>query len=361
MGKIEKKLSFAVSQMGDRNPEAAKDGRHFDNMPLDWWTTGFWPGILWILYDMTGKEAFKEAAWPWDERLADVLIYGEDFHHDVGFQFLPTAVIKYKLTGDSAARKRGLAAASFLAGRFNPQGDYIVAWNHAANAGKSIIDSCMNLSLLFWAEGEFGDPRFSHIARRHLDMVLKYAVRGDGSVRHILEFDPQTGEFLHALGGQGYSPDSAWSRGQAWAIYGLANAWRYTGNREYLDAARRVAHFFISALPGDYVPYWDFRLPSYDGEPRDSSAAACAASGLIEIARALAVADGKIYLDAAERILSSLTDSYSLFGDPAGEAILRAGTGSRPGNGNVDVPMIYGDYFYVEAIAKLAGWKHYIF
>jgi unsaturated chondroitin disaccharide hydrolase len=358
--KLDKKVDAMTDHIGQKSPHAAT-GLQYDDMPVDWWTSGFWPGILWIMYDMTGKEKYKNAAWDWDQRLADFLLYGEDFHHDVGFQFLPTAVIKYKITQDKKAFQRGIAAANYLAGRFNLKGNFIRAWNWEANMGKAIIDCCMNISLLFWAASVLPDPRYAHIAKTHADMVVKYFLRDDGSVRHIVEFDAETGEYKQTHGGQGYGPDSAWSRGQAWAIYGLANCYKYTGDEKYLNAAKRVAHYFMASLPDDFVPYWDFRLPSFEGEPRDTSAASCAASGLIEIAKNLPKEQSWLYIEGAKKILSSLTNNYSKIDDLEHEAILFSATGNKPGNSNVNVSLIYGDYYYVEAVAKLAGWEKNIF
>jgi unsaturated chondroitin disaccharide hydrolase len=282
----------------------------------------------------------------------------EELHHDVGFQFLSTAVIKYKITGDEDGRRRGLAAANFLAARFNPVGNFIRAWN-ADKYGWSIIDSMLNISILYWAHEVTGDPRYKHIATKHAETTMKYGVREDGSSNHILSFDPETGEFIESIGGQGLSSVSTWSRGNSWALNGFANTYRYTSDPRFLNTAKRVAHYFIAALPEDYVPYWDFRLESLEGMTRDSSAAAIAASGLLELADLVPVGEKRLYADAAERILKSLTEHYTTWNKPEHEAILLHGTGS--GTSFMDVSLIYGDYYYVEAFAKLNGWKHRVY
>lgn len=353
------KVDRMVEQLKGKSPHKTMDGV-YDDMRWDWWTSGFWPGILWIMHEMTGKDNYLQEALPWDERLEQCFVRDNNLHHDVGFQFLPTAVIKYKLTGDQAARRRGLAAANFLAGRFNIKGNFLRAWNQE-KLGWSIIDSSMNLSLLFWAAEEIGDPRFRHIAMAHADTVLKHFIREDGSVCHIVSFNPETGEFIESLGGQGYGPNSAWSRGQAWALHGMANAYRFTKEERYLQAARRVAHYFLAFLPEDLVPYWDYRADNLEGEPRDTSAASCAASGLLEIADFLTGPDADMYRNAAKRITASLTEKYATWNQPEEEGILREGTGNKPGNQNIDVSLIYGDYYYVETLAKLNGWKNRIF
>ena len=348
-------------QMGDKSPHVAKADGVYDDMRHDWWTSGFWPGILWILYDLTGKEEYKEAAWGWDEKFERKMMQDNNFHHDVGFQFLPTAVIKHKLTGDSDALRRGLFAANFLAGRYNLAGRFLRAWNQE-KLGWSIVDSTMNLSLLFWAAETSNDPRFAHIAKAHADTVVEHFIREDGSVRHIINFDPESGEYLGAIGGQGAGPESAWSRGAAWALYGMANAYTYTGEEKYMRASQRVANFFLANLPADDVPHWDFRASEdLENEPRDSSAGACAASGLLELASILPGNEGSVYFRAAERILMSLHHNYATWDLPSHEAILVQATGHKPAGENVDVSLIYGDYFFVEAIAKLNGWKSRIF
>jgi len=358
---LQVKVDRMISQIGSKSPHVAKEDGLYDDMRIDWWTSGFWPGILWILHDLTGGEHYKDAAWNWDEKLEQASVRQNNFHHDVGFQYLPTAVIKHKLTGDAEGLRRGLQAANFLAGRFNLAGKFLRAWNQD-KIGWSIVDSTMNLSILFWASEVTKDPRFAQIAKAHADTVVDKFVRADGSVNHILSFDPATGELIESLGGQGAGPQSAWSRGAAWALHGLANVYRFTGDDRYLRAAQRVAHYFLASLPEDSVAHWDFRAAdSLDAEPRDSSAASCAASGLIELASLLPSAEGSLYRQSAERILLSLTQHYGTWDRPEHEAILLEGTGNKPAGQNVDVSLIYGDYYYVEAIAKLLGWEQRIF
>lgn len=359
MNRLEGKVDRMIEQIGEKSPHFAGPDGVYDDNPLNWWTSGFWPGILWIMYDVTGKEHYKKAAWSWDEKLEPWLLKPEEMHHDVGFQFLATAVIKHLITGDEEARRRGIAAANFLAGRYNPAGRFIRAWN-GDKIGWAIIDCMMNIPLLFWAAQETGDPRYQQIAKAHADMAIEHFIRPDGSAKHIVCFDPKTGEVAEVLGGQGAAPDSAWSRGAAWALHGFAAAYRWTGESRYLETAKRAAHYFLSSLPEDRVPYWDFRLPSFEGEPRDSSAAAIAASGLLEIADAVPELEKRVYRDGALSILKSLTDNYSTWDRPEHQAILTGATGHRPAGKYIDGSLIYADYYYVEAFAKLNGWKHRI-
>lgn len=352
------KADRMLAQIGARSPHATAGGV-YDDMPPDWWTSGFWPGMLWVLYDLTGEARYREAAWPWDERIEACFTADADLHHDVGFQFLLTAALKHRITGDTDARRRGLLAATFLAGRFNLAGRFLRAWNHDLH-GRVIIDSAMNLSLLFWASAETGDPRYRQIATAHAGTLLDHFQRPDGSVHHMLDFDPASGAPLRALAGQGLASESAWSRGQAWAIYGFAAIARETGEERFLEAARRVADFFLGALPLDGLPPWDFHATGLD-EPKDTSAAACAASGMLELARLLGPIQGRVYRWEAASILTALTGQYALWDDPAQQGILRGGTGHRPAGRNVDVSLIYGDYFYLEALAKLRGWERRVF
>ncbi|MEK5417418.1 glycoside hydrolase family 88 protein [Paenibacillus sp. FSL L8-0708] len=359
MGRLDTKVERMVEQIGDKCPHfAGKDGK-FDDIGSDWWTTGFWPGLLWIMHDMTGKDLYKEAAWHWDGTLEEWFVKPTvEMHHDVGFQFLPTAVIKHTITGDEDALRRGIEAANFLAARYNPVGKFIRAWNED-KYGWVIIDCMLNISLLFWASKVTGDPRYKHIAISHAETTMQYGIREDGSTKHIISFDAETGAYLENFGGQGYSAESSWSRGTAWGLYGFINTYRHTGDERFLNTAKRIAHYFISALPEDQVPYWDFRLEDDTRMFRDSSAASIAASGLLELADIVPLGEKSLYANAAERILRSLTENYATWELPEHEAILLHGTGS--GDSFIDVSLIYGDYYYIEAIAKLNGWKHRIF
>ena len=359
--KIQQKVDWMISELNGKCPGATGEDGKYNDTNIDLWTSGFWPGILWVMYDVTGMEKYKTEAWNWDEKLEECTLRENDFIHDVGFQFLNTAVSKYMMTGDLEGKRRGLNAANFLAGRFNLAGNFIRAWKWQGDTGWAIIDCAMNLSLLFWASKESEDPRFKHIAVAHANTILNHFIRPDGSVNHVVEFDPETGEFVRSVGGQGYGPESSWSRGQAWAIYGLANTYRYTGDKRYLDASKKVAHYFISSLPEDHVPYWDFRLPAFDHEPRDTAAASIAASGLFELKELVPVEESAVYENAAIKILDSLTEKYSAFDDDSCEGILRGGTGNKPENFHIDVSLIYGDYFYVEAMAKMKCWQRKIY
>ena len=339
-----KKTSLII---GDKFPSMTEDGKYTCTEETWRWVTGFWPGLLWLLYEETEYKPFEEIALSCEKQMDQSLEEYTNLHHDVGFMWLLTSVKRYKMTGDMEARRRGLIAASHLASRFNCVGNYIVAWNannvNKADArGLSIIDSSMNLPLLYWATEEIGDPRFSHIANAHAKTVLKEFIRDDGSVNHMVEFDPFTGEKIQVRSGQGYSTTSAWSRGASWALHGMALLYKHTKNESYLEASKKVADFFIGELPEDSVPHWDFRAPRDSSTPRDTSGGACAACGLIELAQHLDEKEGEVYLNAARSMVKSMYENYGNW-DNESEGIIRGGTFNYPQGLGIDVSLIYGD------------------
>ncbi|MDD4690509.1 MAG: glycoside hydrolase family 88 protein, partial [Eubacteriales bacterium] len=257
----------------------------------------------------------------------------------------------YRITGDEKAKSRGMHAASLLASRYNIKGNYIRAWNH--NPGWSIIDSMMNLPILYWASENMDDNRFASIARTHADKTAACAVRPDGSVKHIIEYNPETGDEVASHGGQGYDVGTSWTRGQAWAIYGFALSYMHTGKKSYLDTAKKVAHYFLANLGDDYVPVVDFRSPK---EPviYDSSAGVITACGLIEIAKAVGENECELYLKAAIKILRATTEKCADFTEE-NQQLLNYGTSAYHHLESHHMTLIYGDYYYLEALIKLGG------
>jgi unsaturated chondroitin disaccharide hydrolase len=323
----------------------------------DEWTSGFWPGMLLLVYAHTNNRHLLELAAQAESELEQAIIderfYG--LHHDVGFQFFATAVTRYRLTADPVARRRGLLAANLLMGRFNPVGGFLEAWNAKDRRGMIIIDTMMNLPLLYWAAAEFKQPRFRHVADSHARIALRHFIRSEGAVHHIVRFDQQTGQPIEPLGGQGYAPFSCWARGQTWALYGFTMAYRYTGTLEYLTAARQVADHFLSLLPPTLVPPWDFFTPAAEQEPRDSSAGAIAASGLLDLARLLPAGEGESYTLAAFNLLQALHEHCAPEAASGHQGLLLHATGNLPKGLNIDVSLIYGDFYYLEALCKCAG------
>jgi unsaturated chondroitin disaccharide hydrolase len=347
-----KKIDRTSHRIGATFPHVSRQGR-YDATPARAWTSGFWPGLLWLVYRETRDARLAALATACEERLDGPLSDYDSLDHDVGFMWGPTAFARYRLLGHAESRRRFLIAASHLAARFNLRGRFIRAWNWD-KAGGAIIDCLMNLPLLFWASRELNDPRYTLLATAHTDTVVRHFLREDGSCRHIVYFDPHTGDFITAAGGQGYSADSAWARGNAWALYGLALVYKHTHEARFLDAAKRVAEFFVNHLPVDHIPYWDFSAPVNAQTPRDTSAGAIAASGVFEISRLVPSAEAERWRDGACQMARSLYENYGAW-DFDEEGLLVKATGNLPAGNNVEVPLIYGDYFFVELLAKLRG------
>jgi unsaturated chondroitin disaccharide hydrolase len=345
-----------AQRVGGASLHATVDGRYV-YCSADEWTSGFWPGMLLLTYRFTRDPQLLQHAQAAEAELersvTDERLYG--LHHDVGFQFSPTALARYRLSGDAEARRRGFLAANLLMGRFNPAGGFIEAWNSEERRGLVIIDTMMNLPLLFWAAEEFNQPRFRNVALAHAHTAMRTHVRPDGETFHVIRFDQENGTPQAALGGQGYAPDSCWSRGQVWALYGFTLAYRYTREAAFLATAQRVAERFIAALPPIGVPPWDFHAPNTASAPRDSSAGAIAASGLLELAALLPHGEGQRYNQAALDLLAALDAHCGTVGRADQDGLLMHATGHYPTGRNIDVSLIYGDFFYLEALGKLAG------
>lgn len=364
-GKILSKERKVVERNRNKIPYTTVDGVFDDrgSREICWWTNGFWGGMLWQLYHATQEPLYMEAAIENEVRLDANLMNRQGMDHDSGFKWMPTAVAHYRLTGDRAARNRGLLAADSLAGRFNPLGKYIRAWNNwdgnedGSFAGRAIIDCMMNLPLLYWAGAELHDPRFVHIAKMHADTAMKYFIREDGSAKHIIEFDAETGEYLYSVGGQGYAHGSSWTRGQAWAIYGFALSFIHTGEERYLTTSMKVADYFLSCMPESRLIPVDFRQPQ---EPayEDSTAAAIAACGLIELARHAPSGKKAAYENAASELLRTLAEKRCNWDENADNLVEKCTAAYH--DPEHEFSIIYGDYFFIEAIWKLAGKEFFI-
>ncbi len=350
--KIEKKLAVVSKRTAGKIPYTTIDGK-YDNKAENnaaWWTNGFWAGILWHMYSATKDESYKTLAEEQETLLDEVLYNPEATHHDVGFQWSLASVAGYKLTGSEASKRRGLIAAKYLMSRYNPKAQFIVSWNSKEKENWSIIDTMMNLPLLYWASEETEYLRYKDLAMIHADQSARYHVRPDGSVNHINVYDYETGELVDTLGGQGYIAGSSWSRGQSWALYGFALSYNHTKEQRYLDIAKKVAHYFIANVATtDYVPLVDFRSPD---EPKliDTTAGAIAACGLIEIARNVPEFEKKMYLNAAVNILMAMEKTTCDWTTDC-DAILLNGTEAYAKGRHISI--IYGDFYFIEAILKL--------
>ncbi len=331
-----------------------KDG--YAPAPFDgnsWWTGGFWPGMMWQMYVATGKDVFKAEALRVEKLLTAELRSFMLLNHDVGFMYLLSTGAHDRILKDAQAHADTLHAATLLAGRFNPVG-FIRAWPGEDRAGYAIIDCMMNLNILYWAGKQTGDPRFEAIARIHADTTIREFIREDGSSNHIVIFDPATGKALDKPGGQGYAPGSSWSRGQAWALYGFTLSGINTGDSKYIDVARKCAKYFIANIREDGLTDCDFRQPK-DEERIDNIAGACAACGLLELAKVVGGEEGETYRAAAMRLLTALNTLCADWTDN-NMGILQKCTASYHNDGaGRHVNILYGDYFFVEALCKLRG------
>jgi hypothetical protein len=323
------------------------------------WTSGFFPGTLWLLYQHTGDPALRAQAERWTAPLE--VMDSVSNTHDLGFVLMPSFGRGYALTHaphDSAVLIQG---ATQLARRFNPAVGAIKSWDTERQKDRRgawrfpvIIDNMMNLELLFWAAKHGGDPSLGSIAERHALTSARTHLRADGSVAHVALFDPVTGAFLGHDTWQGYDSSSAWARGQAWAIYGFTAAYRETNDATLLAAARRAADFYVAHLPPDGVPYWDFRDPGIPNVERDASAGAIAASGLLELSTIVGGTKGQNYRVIAEHALRTLADHYLSRGTPA-QSILLHSVGGHPQHDELDVGISYADYYFVEALLRRNG------
>lgn len=364
--KVREKMQWVSEKNRDKIPyTTGADGSYDDRSDesrswgmddgLNWWTNGFWGGIMWLLYQDTGEERYREIAGISEHKLEKCFDQYYGLHHDVGFMYLPTAVADYRLTGNEEGRRIGMHAANLLAGRFNPVGKFIRAWNQNEDndtRGWAIIDCLLNLSLLYWASEESGDPRFRQIAMMHADTVLANFVRPDGSVCHIVEFDPESGRMVKSYGGQGYGDGSSWTRGQGWAVYGFANSYTHTGKKEYLEAARKVADYCIANLPESGIIPVDFRQPQ---EPawEDSCAACVIACGLLEVARHVSDSEKEKYENAAVKILRAIAENRADWTENC-DAIVQNCTGAYHSPDH-HFTMVYADYYFIEGLYKLSG------
>lgn len=355
--KIDKKMKPAAKSAFDIFPYTAKNGKYIEkecDEGICWWTNGFWPGIMWLMYIGTKDECYRKTAEHAEELLDAAFEEYEHLHHDVGFMWHISAGVNYRLFGGKKSKVRAFHAADILAARYNSSGKFIRAWNGKNNVGFVIIDCMMNIPLLYWASEETGDPRYKYIAMSHADTTMKTHLRPDGSVNHIVSLDTVTGEPLKVLRGQGYEAGSSWSRGQSWALYGYVLSYIHTQKEEYLNAAKRVAHYFIANTAEYAVPLCDFRAPK---EPviYDTTAGACAACGLIEIAKNVPDYEKEIYLNAAFGILKTMDKDFCNW-SVSEDAILGGGTEAYHCPEGRHIPIIYGDYFFIEAIYKLKNF-----
>lgn len=343
---------------------AAKDGTYgiIDNIE---WTDGFWTGLLWLCYEYTGEETFRQLA----DRHVDSFLNRvekriELDHHDLGFLYSLSCVAGFKLTGCTKARRAGLLAADKLMERFQETGGFIQAWGElgARDNYRLIIDCLLNIPLLYWATEQTGDDSYADAARRHYVTACNHVIRDDASAYHTFYFDPETGEPLRGVTRQGYSDDSAWARGQAWGIYGIPLNYRKNKEECPWNLFKGMTNYFLNRLPEDDVCYWDLIFGDGSGQSRDSSAAAIAVCGIHEMEKYLPEVDEdkETYRFAMHRILRSLMEHDTDDEIKEGAPILLHGVYSWHSGKGVDEGNIWGDYFYMEALMRFYDdWNLY--
>lgn len=314
---------------------------------------------MWQMYVGTQKECYKLTAEESEKMMDKAFNRMDAWHHDVGFMWHLTSGVNYQLTGNVDSKNRNMIAAMSLMSRYNVDGNFIRCWNGKWKgedvSGWSIIDCMMNIPILYWASKEIGDSRFTKIAMRHADMSMRDHVREDGSVNHIVVHDTEKANtMLGVRKGQGYAENSCWARGASWALYGFAVSYIHTGEQRYLDTSEKVADYFIKETEKtDWLPRLDFRQPE---TPLyyDSTSGAIAACGLIELAKIVDGEKQEKYLSAALNILQAMEKSWCDWSDKE-DSILQMG--SLMYEREHHMPIIYGDYFFAEAILKLKGTK----
>ncbi len=321
------------------------------------WTAGFFPGQLWMMYDHTGNETLRTAAEQWTAILDDQAM--QTVHHDQGFMTFNSFGQGYRVTGNEWYKQTALTGAASLATRFNPTVGAIKSSEWTGLEYPVIIDCMPNIEILFWASKNGPDPvqnqQWYDMAVSHADVTAADHVRADGSTYQYIDYDTTTGDCRGCPWPlQGYAKESTWSRGQGWGLYGFTMTYRETGEQRFLDTAKKLADYYIANAPADWVSYWDFDAPGIPNEPRDCSAAALAASALFELATLVDTEqDRQKYLDAACAILDSLMSQEYLSNGLNSSGLLLHGTGHKPAGSEIDVSLIYADYYFVEALQRV--------
>ncbi|MBR1576104.1 MAG: glycoside hydrolase family 88 protein [Bacteroidales bacterium] len=334
-------------------PHSVKPDGSLVLVPPRGWTSGFFPGTMWYLYEMSGDEFWKEKAMKFTEYLESIKTYKGT--HDLGFMINCSYGNGERLAHVPGYKEVMLEAARSLSSRFNPTVGCIRSWDHGAKwQFPVIIDNMMNLELLFWASEASGDPSFREIAISHANTTMANHFREDNSSFHVVDYDAAgDGKAVQFNTHQGYADSSAWGRGQAWGLYGFTMCYRKTGDPKYLEQAEKIAAFILSHknLPEDSVFYWDFDAPDIPDAPRDVSASAVAASALYELST-MSADKGAAYLAAADKIVKSISEKYRSEPGANHGFLTHSSVGNLPGNNEISVPLNYADYYFIEALVR---------
>ncbi|MCD8043271.1 MAG: glycoside hydrolase family 88 protein [Tannerellaceae bacterium] len=341
--------------MMPRNIMADEQRWNLRKATKDEWTAGFWPGILWYNYEYTGDPVIREEAMKFTTSL-EFLSRIPAYDHDLGFLVFCSYGNGYRITKNPDYKQVILATADSLATLFNPVVGTILSWPREVEPNNwphnTIMDNLINLEMLFWAAKNGGNPELYDIAVKHADKSMEGNFRPDYTSYHVAVYDTISGNFIKGVTHQGYQDATMWARGQAWGIYGYTFIYRETGDPKYLDFAQKITDVYLKDLPEDMVPYWDFSAPGIPDAPRDASAAAIVASGLVELSGYVGGERGQYYLRAAEKMLQSLSSPVYQCGENKPSFLLHS-TGHWPAGSEIDASIIYADYYYIEALLRL--------
>lgn len=364
-----RQILHVLPEFTDKFQQAYSENNFYPPVENTDWTTGFWTGEIWLAWEHSRDPRLKQAGevqvHDFLERINKKIVVD---HHDMGFLYSPSCVAAYKLTGSKEGREAALKAADQLISRYHPVGEFIQAWGpmNAPENYRLIIDCLLNLPLLYWASDETGDDKYREIAEKHIHTAVANVIREDYSTWHTFFFNMETGEPDHGATCQGYRDGSAWARGQAWGVYGLALAYKYTGRKDYIELFRHVTEYFLTHLPKDLVPYWDLEFTDGADQPRDSSSASIAVCGMLEMSKYLEAEEAEHYRQIAARIMKSLYDNYAVKDMETSNGLVLHSTYSNRSPYNtcnhcgVDECNAWGDYFYMEALTRMSGeWALY--
>lgn len=351
-----KRAGEQLSLMSERFDTAAVTPRSWDNgvyklLPKDW-TCGFFPGVYWLYYQLTGDKTIEKEALKFTARLSDIPAIKTT--HDLGFMVFCSYGKQYEVEKDSVSAAAIVEASNSLISRFDPSIGLIRSWNFGKWNYPVIIDNMMNLEMLFWASEYTGNPQYRDIAIKHADKTMENHFREDNSSYHVVSYN-NDGTVESKGTHQGYSDSSSWSRGQAWALYGYTLCYRFTKDNRYLEQSENIATLIIDnkTTPKDHIPYWDYDAPNIPDEPRDASAAAVTASALLELQLYVDKNLAKIYKDYAASIIRSLSSpEYLADKGDNGFFILKHSTGAASLGSEIDVPLVYADYYFLEALKR---------
>ncbi|GDX43890.1 glucuronyl hydrolase [Bacteroidota bacterium] len=366
-GIIEKQFEFAARQLKvlETNVPDTMMPKTLNNKTgvvevskTNWWCSGFFPASLLYVYEHTNDKEILRIA----QKRLDLQEPMKHYtgNHDLGFMMFNPFGHAYRLFKRPNDKTTIDTAAMSLITRYRPSIKSIQSWNKNKNFNcPVIIDNMMNLELLMWVSQNGGDPKFREIAINHANSTIANHYRSDYSAFHVLDYDLETGKLIAGKNHQGYKDASAWSRGQAWGFYGFVMMYRFTKDQHYLDHARNIAKFLFNHpnMPKDYIMYWDFNTPDIPNTLRDASASAILASGLLELAQFTKGSESSDYINKSASIIKTLsTPAYCAAVGENGGFLLKHSVGHLPANSEVDVPLTYADYYYLEALHRFKNW-----